>query len=102
MAGQYFKALPYIRTGTAAVAPAQPVDLTYNADGKTFADYVAIQNTGAAVLYVNFDDGADFISIAVGGSFELEWRLATLYVKTLAGNATYQIVCTTGKQFRPF
>ena len=98
---------PYHRNGT-ATGTAAVVDLTYLSDGKTMADWVNIQNTdGANALLVSFDGGTTFRTIRIASvsnesSLTIEWRLKNVVVKSAAASTTYEIICTSGKQFRPF
>ena len=101
MSAQNKKIAPYHRNGTAGVV-ATPVDLTVKVGQLIYdADYITINNKGANALLISFDNGTTFATINAGNSFDLEWRLSSLIVKTAAGNTDYEIVCVSGKQFRP-
>ena len=100
MSSQNKRIAPYIIAGT-ATGTAGTVDLTHSNDGRTLADYITIQNTdGANNLLFNFDGGSTFATIKPGNSFDLEWRLTNITLKSSGASTTYEIVAFTGKHFR--
>lgn len=100
MSSSYKRLPPYHANGTVD-GTGGLVDLTYLKDGKTLADFITIQNTHAtASLLISFDNGTTFATIKAGASFDLEWRLASVFLKSSAAATTYEIICTSGKQFR--
>jgi hypothetical protein len=104
MASDYAKKRPYHINGTATTAAFVPVSLTKTAEGggQLFADYVTIRNRSATNgLLVSFDGGTGFCTLDPKDGFDLEWRIEELHVKSSGGNADYEIVCFTGKPYRP-
>ncbi len=102
--------IPYVLNGTVNNTGAW-IDVTFRpsgggatGDGITWADSVLIRNhDGANALTVSFDGGTTFFTIPINTNpIAIDWRIKQIFLKAAAGTAAYQIICTAGKQFRPF
>lgn len=104
MAGEQNKRnLPYIKTGTVDTNGGW-VDLTYGADGKTFADFVKIRNSGGTnTLLFSFDNVTFFgVPPTPAQPVDVDWRVNKIFLKAAAATTTYEVLCTSGKHFRPY
>jgi hypothetical protein len=97
--GFLFPSPPYHVNGTTAAAPTtKPVDVTRSGDGRTYATYLKIKNSGVAnSLLVSFDGGTNFFTLAVGEDLEVSSQVFSVVVKASAATADYSIVCVASR-----
>lgn len=97
--GFLFPSAPYHVNGTTAASPTtKPVDVTRNADGRTYATYLRIKNSGAAnKLLVSFDGGTNFFTLELGEEIEVNSQVFTIVVKSNAATADYSIICVASR-----